>query len=79
VEADAGRREVPLDRGDRRGGKERPQLCQWLLRLTLLVPDIQEAIIDGRQAKGMQLEELTKAMPRAWLGQRKLIRHVTIA
>jgi hypothetical protein len=43
------------------------------------VPDIQEAIIDGRQAKGMQLEELTKAMPRAWLGQRKLIRHVTIA
>ena len=28
-----------------------------LLRLTLLAPDIQEAIIDGRQPKGMQLEE----------------------
>jgi hypothetical protein len=34
-----------------------------LLRLTLLAPDIQEAIIDGRQAKGMQLEELTGAVP----------------
>ena len=29
-----------------------------LLRLTLLAPDIQEAILDGRHAKGMQLEEL---------------------
>jgi hypothetical protein len=34
-----------------------------LLRLTLLAPDIQEAIIDGRQPKGMQLEELTRMMP----------------
>ena len=34
-----------------------------LLRLTLLAPDIQEAILDGRQPKGLQLEELTKAMP----------------
>ena len=31
-----------------------------LLRLTLLAPDIQEAILDGRQPKGMQLEELTR-------------------
>jgi hypothetical protein len=29
------------------------------LRLTLLAPDIQEAIIDGCQPKGMQLEDLT--------------------
>jgi hypothetical protein len=35
-----------------------------LLRLTLLAPDIQEAILDGRQAKGTQLEELTE-----WDGQ----------
>jgi hypothetical protein len=35
-----------------------------LLRLTLLAPVIQEAILEGRQPKGMQLEELTKAMPR---------------
>ena len=30
-----------------------------LLRLTLLAPDIVEAILDGRQPKAMQLEELT--------------------
>jgi hypothetical protein len=42
-----------------------------LLRLTLLAPDIQEAILEGRQEKGMQLEELTRAMPGAWEGQRK--------
>ena len=42
-----------------------------LLRLTLLAPDIQEAIIEGRQAKGMQLEELTQAMPGAWGEQRQ--------
>jgi hypothetical protein len=37
-----------------------------LLRLTLLAPDIQEAILDGRQPKGMQLEELTRVMPSGW-------------
>jgi hypothetical protein len=37
-----------------------------LLRLTLLAPDIQEAIIDGRQPKGVQLEEFTRLMPYAW-------------
>jgi hypothetical protein len=41
-----------------------------LLRLTLLAPDIQEAILDGRQPKGMQLEELTTPMPLAWEEQR---------
>ena len=41
-----------------------------LLRLTLLAPDIQEAIIDGRQPKGMQLEDLTQALPSAWHEQR---------
>jgi hypothetical protein len=34
-----------------------------LLRLTLLAPDIVEAILEGRQPKGMQLEELSRAMP----------------
>jgi hypothetical protein len=37
-----------------------------LLRLTLLAPDIQEAILDGLQPKGMALEELTCAMPSGW-------------
>jgi hypothetical protein len=41
-----------------------------LLRLTLLAPDIQEAILEGRQGKGVQLEELTRAMPGAWEEQR---------
>jgi hypothetical protein len=45
-----------------------------LLRLTLLAPDIQEAILEGRQAKGMQLEELTKAMSGVWEEQRLLAR-----
>ena len=44
-----------------------------LLRLTLLAPDIQEAILDGRQAKGMQLEELTKPLPTDWSRQRDLV------
>ena len=44
-----------------------------LLRLTLLAPDIQEAILDGRQPKGMQLEELTRAMPMAWQEQRAVL------
>ncbi len=44
-----------------------------LLRLTLLAPDIQEAILDGRQPKGMQLEELTRATPMAWEEQQGLI------
>jgi hypothetical protein len=43
-----------------------------LLRLTLLAPDIQEAILEGRQAKGLQLEKLTRAMPGAWGEQRRL-------
>jgi hypothetical protein len=45
-----------------------------LLRLTLLAPDIQEAILEGRQAKGMQLEELTRAMPAEWEEQRQSLR-----
>ena len=36
----------------------------------LLAPDIQEAILEGRQAKGVQLEELTRAVPEAWEEQR---------
>jgi ParB-like chromosome segregation protein Spo0J len=42
-----------------------------LLRLTLLAPDIVEAILDGRQPKGMQLEDLTQALPSAWDEQRR--------
>jgi hypothetical protein len=41
-----------------------------LLRLTLLSPDIVEIILDGRQSKGLQLEDLT-SLPGDWGEQRK--------
>jgi hypothetical protein len=50
-----------------------------LLRLTLLAPDIQEAILEGRQAKGMQLEELTRTMPGGWEEQRQSLQRRPIA
>jgi hypothetical protein len=34
-----------------------------LLRLTLLAPNIVEAILNGLQPKGLQLEHVTRAMP----------------
>lgn len=42
-----------------------------LLRLTLLAPDIVEAVLDGSQPKGMQLDDLTKPLPSAWNEQRQ--------
>jgi hypothetical protein len=46
-----------------------------LLRLTLLAPDIVEAILDGRQPKGMQLDDLTRPMPSGWEEQRAVLLH----
>src|SRR5512132_2650971 len=37
-----------------------------LLRLALLALDIVEAILEGRQPRGLVLEELTRAMPSEW-------------
>jgi hypothetical protein len=42
-----------------------------LLRLTLLAPEIVEAILDGRQAKGLQLAVLSGKLPSAWEEQRQ--------
>ena len=44
-----------------------------LLRLTLLAPDIVEAILDGRQPKAMPLEELTRVVLTTWDNQRESI------
>jgi hypothetical protein len=44
-----------------------------LLRLTLLAPDIVEAILEGRQPKAVQIEELTDAIPSEWEKQRKAL------
>jgi hypothetical protein len=46
-----------------------------LLRLTLLAPDIQEAILDGRQPKKMMLEQLTGSMSSVWDEQRERFAH----
>ncbi len=40
-------------------------------RLTLLAPDIVEAILDGRQAEGLTLAKVMEAFPVAWSAQRE--------
>jgi hypothetical protein len=50
-----------------------------LLDLTLLAPDIQEAILEGRQAKGIQLDELMGAVPGAWEEQRRVLQAASSA
>ena len=42
-----------------------------VLRLTLLAPDIVEAILDGRQPDGMTLPALMKPFPVEWRAQRQ--------
>ncbi len=42
-----------------------------VLRLTLLAPDIVEAIVDGRQPEAMTLLGLMETFPMEWLGQRR--------
>ena len=44
-----------------------------LLRLTLLAPDIVEAILDGRQPAALGLQELLGAVPADWSGQRQAL------
>lgn len=46
-----------------------------LLRLTLLAPDIVEAILDGRQPKGLGLSTLLAPFPAEWGQQRVHIGH----
>ena len=41
-----------------------------ILRLTLLSPDIIEAILTGRQPSTLQLDDLLIPLPAAWDGQR---------
>ena len=42
-----------------------------VLRLTLLAPDIVEAILDGRQPGKLQLDDLLEGFPLAWEGQKR--------
>jgi hypothetical protein len=45
-----------------------------LLPLTCLAPDIVEAILDGRQPKGLRLAEMLGNGPLVWEEQRRLWR-----
>jgi hypothetical protein len=40
-----------------------------ILRLTLIAPNIIEAILAGRQPSTLQLDDLLKPLPAAWAGQ----------
>ena len=44
-----------------------------LLRLTLLSPDIIEAILAGEEPSGLSLTKLTKRLPAIWKAQRLLL------
>ena len=48
---------------------DRSYLCR-VLRLTLLAPEMVEAIMDGRQAEAATLPELMKGFPVEWARQR---------
>ena len=45
----------------------------------MLAPDIQEAILEGRQAKGIQLDELIEVVPGAWGEQRRVLQAASSA
>ena len=44
-----------------------------VLRLTLLAPDIVEAILGGRQPAGLQLDRMVKRFPVEWRAQRQVL------
>jgi hypothetical protein len=46
-----------------------PSYVSGILRLTLLAPEIVEAILDGRQPAGLQLDDLLAGFPLEWSHQ----------
>jgi hypothetical protein len=48
-----------------------PSYLSRILRLTLLAPDIVEAILDGRQPRTLQLADLMDDLPVEWRRQRE--------
>ena len=45
-----------------------------VLRLTLLAPDIVEAVLDGRQGPELTLARMLAPFPAEWMGQRESLR-----
>jgi hypothetical protein len=58
-----------IDELARRERVNRGYMCK-VLRLTLLAPDLVEAILDGRQPERVRLDALLKAWPSEWAEQR---------
>ncbi|KIL96950.1 hypothetical protein CCC_01443 [Paramagnetospirillum magnetotacticum MS-1] len=50
-----------------------PSYMTRIYRLTLLAPDIVEAILDGRQPRTLQLADLMDNIPVEWEQQREII------
>jgi hypothetical protein len=57
---------LPFESAGRRVGAFR-------VRLTLLAPDVVEAILDGRQPADLQLDDLLEGVPFGWEVQRLLV------
>lgn len=69
-----------LERGDygsfeelAKGEKINPSYLSRILRLTLLAPDIVEAVLDGRQTTDVTLGSLMRPLPNEWNRQREML------
>jgi hypothetical protein len=56
-----------------------PSYIARVLRLTLLAPDIVEAILDGRQPPGLQLDDVLTPFPVEWEAQKLALLHPKVA
>ncbi len=68
----------PIDSGEFRSASElaahekiTDSYVARMLTLTLLAPDITQAILEGRQPKGLKLATLLRGIPLAWEEQRR--------
>ena len=67
---DAGRGRLRDDRGLARAKGVAPSYVSRVLRLTLLAPEIVEAILERRQPAEVGLDDLLAGFPLDWEGQR---------